>query len=105
VVEATAFKELALIELKNLPKDLKNRSHNAKLYVSYLLKAIDEYEHKHPGEKPLTIKKRSKALFFSLSEQIEFLKSLYPVMKTHHSRIIISEIISKKHQIRKELFE
>lgn len=105
MVEAKIFRELALIELENIPKDLKNRSHYINLYISCLLKAIDEYEHSHPGEKPLKNKNRTKALFFSLSEQIELFKSLLPIIKTHEGRILISEIMSLKHQKRKELFE
>lgn len=95
--------ELVSIELNKEVKSIKDlKTHQERLYAKYLFNAILKYR---KGEKSFTLKKRAKELFFSLTNQIDFLKALYPAIKCHEGRILISNIITSKFQKRKELFE
>lgn len=105
MVEATTFKELLSIELNKEIKSLDDLSHAEWFFAKFLYKAILQYEQKKPGEQTLKIKNRTKSLFFSLSYQVDFLKSLYPAVKCIDGRILISEIITSKFSKIKELFE
>jgi len=103
-MEMSMIWELVSIELHKEIKSINDlKTHQERLYARYLFNAIQKYR---KGEKPFTVKNQTKELFFSLTEQIEFLKSLYPLLKNNeYALTVISDILILKSNKRKELFE